>query len=359
MNSRLRTGAAAAALLGLAACRTLPHDPYAAGHRAMAQGDVVRAIAAFDAVPFADPRHPEARLHAAALERRLQRQLELMLLGLSLRQERQDEAALAAFESAREAWGGLAAAQGMVQATRTRIAAARRDDRLIAASRQREAAADGSDGSRRAAVAGRQEPRRRPAPPVGAEFAGPDMASGTVRTGTRGGDPCRADAATQDTVQVHEAPSSAMLGLDREAVASVVRSLPIVDPVAAWPRHVPAGPAGRAGAANDETAPIETAPGSDAAAATRLASLEAALAAGNVDQVMPELFALHETYPGDLRVRARIARLLQQRGLLGYGQGNVQQAVADWQRALQLDPTLTSARAMLESARAELASPMR
>lgn len=353
MNPRVRSGALAAALLGLAACRSLPHDPYAAGHRAMAQGDVVRAIAAFDAVPFADPRHPEARLHAAALERRLQRQLELMLLGLSLRQERQDEAALAAFESAREAWSGLAAAQGMVQATRTRLAAARRDEQLIAAAQRREAAANAGDGSKPAAVAARQEPRRLSVPPAGGDSRSADA----VRPGSRGGDRRVPAAATQNTLQVHEAPSCSMLGLDRDAVANAVRPLPIVDPTPGCPQHDPSPPSLQP--ATVATVPAGSVPASDAAAATRLASLEAALAAGNVDQVMPELFALHETYPGDLRVRARIARLLQQRGLLSYGQGNVQQAVADWRQALQLDPTLASARTMLEGALGELASPPR
>ncbi|MGE3172706.1 MAG: tetratricopeptide repeat protein [Planctomycetota bacterium] len=90
-----------------------------------------------------------------------------------------------------------------------------------------------------------------------------------------------------------------------------------------------------------------------------LAAIEARAALGDLDQMLGALFALHGRAPDDARIGARLARLLLQRGLLRYGQGQVGDAIADWERALQLDPQTDAARALLQMGRRELAFPPR
>ena len=90
-----------------------------------------------------------------------------------------------------------------------------------------------------------------------------------------------------------------------------------------------------------------------------LAQIEGRLGAGAFEQVLSDLQALHRMAPGDARVASRLARLLQQRGLIRYGQGDVAQAIADLGRAVELDPAMPSARVLLELASRELATPPR
>ena len=47
------------------------------------------------------------------------------------------------------------------------------------------------------------------------------------------------------------------------------------------------------------------------------------------------------------------------KALMRYGQGNVVGALSDWQRALELDPSLRSTRGLLDHAARELAAPAR
>jgi hypothetical protein len=49
-------------------------------------------------------------------------------------------------------------------------------------------------------------------------------------------------------------------------------------------------------------------------------------------------------------VRVRLARLLQQRALLRYGEGAVPEAIVDWQRVLDLEPSNEGVRRMLGAA---------
>lgn len=87
----------------------------------------------------------------------------------------------------------------------------------------------------------------------------------------------------------------------------------------------------------------------------RLADLERPVADGALESVLSEMFLLHQEWPGEVRVRLRLARLLMQRGLLHYGRGNLELAVADWRRARGLDPDLPGLPYLLETALREAA----
>jgi hypothetical protein len=95
---------------------------------------------------------------------------------------------------------------------------------------------------------------------------------------------------------------------------------------------------------------------SDDAPSAEVTQIEARMRAGDVDTVLGDLLALQRRYPADRRLAIRASRLLEQRGLVHYGQGSVAAALADWQRACELDPALRSARLLFDLASAELAN---
>jgi len=281
VNGRARRSyRAAGAVLAIAAagCNTMPRDAYRTGQSALAAGELAAALHAFDSVPVSDLRYPEARLAAAAIERRLRRHTEQVLLGLNRRSEWRDEEAIGAFRGALEAWPDSIETM-----------------QLIAATEQRRNLLAFLQGHRDDAPAAAPQPA--PAPP-------------TAPTG-------------QGAAAASEPP--------------IVAPPSVAEPAPLVPRTT---------TANDRIG-IE------------LAQIEARAVAGDLDQVLGDLFALQRMSPVDTRVTARLARLLQQRGLLHYGQGQVAQAIADLQRATELDPTLQSARVLFELAAKDLAAPPR
>jgi len=295
VNGRARRSyRAAGAVLAIAAagCNTMPRDAYRTGESALAAGELAAALHAFDSVPVSDLRYPEARLHAAAIERRLRRHAEQVLLGLSRRNEWRDGEAIEAFRGALEAWPDSIETM-----------------QLIAATEQRRHLLAFLQG------------HRDDAPPV-PSAAPPVHAAGAPSPLPEAPAPPTADTGP-DTTAATEPPIAAP-----PAVAEPAPSAPRATPV------------------NDRIG-------------TELAQIEARAVAGDLDQVLADLFALQRTAPVDTRVTARLARLLQQRGLLHYGQGQVAQAIADLQRATELDPTLQSARVLFELAAKELAVPPR
>jgi tetratricopeptide (TPR) repeat protein len=272
VKSETRAGRARAALLALAcsaACQSLPYDDYSAGQAALAGRDLAAALRRFDAVPVADVHYPEARLAAAAIERRLRRHKELLLLGLRLRSEWRDDDAVAAFRGALDAWPGHGETKELIAATEHRR-------RLVA-----------------------DLERRRPREPVAP--AGPEP----------------------DTAPNEPTP------LPSDDVPAPVATAPQVAVVAGSPDVVGA----------------------------ELAKLESRLAGGDLEAVLADLFAMHRRTPDDARIGSRLARLLQQRGLVRYGQGRVSDAITDWQRAIDLDASLRAAQVLLELAARELAVP--
>jgi tetratricopeptide (TPR) repeat protein len=109
-----------AALLA-SACQTPPVDPYLAGEAAMLQSDLLGALQAFDEVPVAHARYPEARAAAAGVERRMRRSHQILLEGLLLRSEWRDQEALVALHRAREVWSRLPGIDVLIRATEQRL----------------------------------------------------------------------------------------------------------------------------------------------------------------------------------------------------------------------------------------------
>ena len=91
----------------------------------------------------------------------------------------------------------------------------------------------------------------------------------------------------------------------------------------------------------------------------KLVRLEERLQRGELDSVLAEFAAMQQKWPGDPRVCGRLARLLLQRGLLHYGRGQLDAAIADWRRAQALDPQLAGLPMLIELATRELALPPR
>lgn len=118
---------AAAATVALAGCATPPRDSFARAQAAMRRNDLIAALLAYDAVPVADTRYPEACAGAAAVQLRLQRGHELMRAGLELRGERRDREALDRLRQARDVYPGLPGIDGLIAATQDRLQRTARD----------------------------------------------------------------------------------------------------------------------------------------------------------------------------------------------------------------------------------------
>jgi tetratricopeptide (TPR) repeat protein len=85
-----------------------------------------------------------------------------------------------------------------------------------------------------------------------------------------------------------------------------------------------------------------------------LVAAEARLSSGQLDRAIADLEQLAKGQPSDLRVRARLVRLLQQRALMRYGSGVLTGAIADWERVFEFDPTNDGVLRNLRVARVEL-----
>ena len=107
-------------LLG-AACNLPPKDPFAAAERALRRADLLRALQAYDAVPVAHARYPDARAAAGDVEQRMRRCHELILEALKLRSEWRDEEALEALHRASEHWPGQPSLKQWIAATEQRL----------------------------------------------------------------------------------------------------------------------------------------------------------------------------------------------------------------------------------------------
>jgi tetratricopeptide (TPR) repeat protein len=101
-------------------CVATPKDPYVRGERALVGGDLAAALSAFDAVPVAHARYPEARAAAIGIERRLRRSHEELLTALLLRAEWRDREALQQFDRVREFWPAMPGLVELIAATRRR-----------------------------------------------------------------------------------------------------------------------------------------------------------------------------------------------------------------------------------------------
>lgn len=103
-----------------AACATAPSDPYAVAESALAAQDLPEALRAFDAVPVAHARYPQARAQAAAVERDMRRCHELVLQAMLLRAEWRDESAMQALRAAHAVWPTMPGVDVLLAATAAR-----------------------------------------------------------------------------------------------------------------------------------------------------------------------------------------------------------------------------------------------
>lgn len=147
---------------------------------------------------------------------------------------------------------------------------------------------------------------------------------------------------------------------------SVEPSTPVEDPSVAplgpadEPLALPS-PIGESAPLADEATetPVEPRIGPEDLVAAKLVRLEDRLQRGELDSVLAEFAAMQEKWPGDPRVCGRLSRLLLQRGLLHYGRGQIDAAIADWRRAQKLDPQLPSLSLLIELATREISQPPR
>lgn len=309
----------------LAACATPPRDPLVVAERALAGQDLAAALGALDAVPVAHPRYPEARASAVAVERDMRRCHELMLEALLLRSEWRDDEALEVLRQARAVWSAMPGIDVMIAATEQR--------RLLFTAAPPRAATP---------VA--------PAPAaetVAVEGGAVSSAPETVAT------PAPEAAAPAPEVAVAVAPAAP----DEAAVVPPVRvaepaAAPVTSPV---PAAAPAADVAATGApsAPKPAAAPEVPVGAEDSVALGLVAVELRLGRGQLEAAVVDLLELARRFPADARVRGRLVRVLHQRALLCYGQGNVAMAISDWQRLLELDPEHRSARRMLDAARSE------
>ncbi|MFO1029736.1 MAG: hypothetical protein U1F60_01535 [Planctomycetota bacterium] len=293
-------------LLGGAACVVAPRDPFARGHWALQRHDLGTALQAFDAVPVVHPRYPEARAAAVGVERTMRRCHELLLDALMLRGEWRDEEALAVLERARSIWPSMPGVDAWIAATQQRVL---------------------SVGGVPPQVA--ELPATPPPVPLLEGTPRRDLAAEPGTTGM-------VEPAVGPT-RTEEPPASVAAAPQPEVGAP-----PAVEPtvVAEPPQAPPAAVA---------VAPVFTAASEDPVALA-LVSIEAQLRAGELASAVASLLQLADRHPGEVRIRVRLSRLLQQRALLRYGEGAVHEAIVDWQRVLELEPENQLVRTMLAAA---------
>lgn len=314
MNRRWFAAVGFALLSG--GCQVPPRDRYAAAERALLRQDLPAALQAFDAVPVSHARYPEARAAAAGVERRMRRSHEHLLEGLLLRSEWRDREALVALRRAKEIWTGLPGVDVLIRATEHRIG-------LFAAGAVSEDPTAAAPVVPAATVAARPAPTSTPVVAVPLESAPALPGDQTVPEVALGAAPTGSD-------EVLDRPLSVQPQLPSEP-----QPQPQVEPqLVATPQTAP---------------PIAGGEGVGAG----LMRVEARLGSGDLEGAVTELFGLAARYPGEVRVRLRLVRVLHQRALLRYGQGALGAAILDWERVAELDPQHAVARSLLAAARAE------
>lgn len=300
----------------VAACAVPPRDPYARANWALQRGDLGGALIAYDSVPVAHARYPDARAGAIAVERSMRRCHELLLEALLMRSEWRDQDALAMFERAQALWPQLPGVDGWIAATRQRLRS------LPAASPLAEVSAVDSEPI---PVPWIEIAAPRPVPLLPAEATPEPVVA-----------PAPAPAPAIEVAEPTKVPDVAPVPMGEqvrspEPRADVVTNAPSPAPV----EEPPAPPL--TNAANDPVA-------------LGLVDVESKLRSGQLQLAVTSLIGLSDRFPGDARVRVRLARLLQQRALLRYGEGAVPEAIADWKRVLELEPANEGVRRMLGAA---------
>ena len=85
-----------------------------------------------------------------------------------------------------------------------------------------------------------------------------------------------------------------------------------------------------------------------------MGAAESALQDGRLDEALRALQELFEARSGSQEVRDLLVRVLHQRALLHYGQGELARSIEVWGRVLEVDPSHAQASEFREAARSEL-----
>lgn len=386
---------AAAGLLLAAGCTIPPKDPFVAAERAVRRDDLLRALQAYDAVPVAHPRYPDARAAAGDLEQRMRRCHELILQALMLRGEWRDEEALEALRRACDHWPNQPSLAQWIAATeqrlrlfedRSAVPTKSLQDPSTPATPLFEVAPQRARASA-AAVEGENEVAIEIPSAHVPEPLLPRSAAAETRGSDRGARPGSPAGGLEH--RQPDGPSAsagerelAMTKISRQQnksesrLRSSARTEVVPAPRGAHVGNQPAGqrPDGLAGASGSEPGSRRTGAGNAASSGQRkrplspsassprrlsngedpvalgLVSVEARLGRGELPAAVRDLIELARRFPSDARVNLRLGRLLHQRALMHYGQGSVAAAIADWRRVLNIEPENQAVRDLLERA---------
>lgn len=392
----MRWGACTALLLG-ASCNIPPKDPFAAGEYALRQNDLLRALQAYDAVPVAHERYPDARAAAGDVEQRMRRCHELILEALMLRAEWRDEEALDALRRASQHWPQQPSVQKWIAATEQRIklfaerdAAGKPAKAETPASPMVEVAKIGEPQLPDAPESGSAGDQEAEVEPVGSSPDGPAISAkdvisqqgqplqeagpreaGSHESGSQEPGPQESGGFVEvpavdvpkpllPEVSSHRVPDAAS-GASEKAAQATEAPTPTTGPKSMTESGTVAA------GADDENQPTPSEqvgktravvttkrlPTGEDPVALGLVAVEARLGRGELALAVRDLIELSRRFPEDLRVQRRLSRLLHQRALMNYGQGAVAAAVADWRRVLEIEPGNRVVEKLLQRALAE------
>ncbi|MFT7536201.1 MAG: hypothetical protein ACI85K_002155 [Hyphomicrobiaceae bacterium] len=382
----MRMIALSALLLGTA-CNIPPKDPFVAAERALRGNDLLRALQAYDAVPVAHVRYPDARAAAGDVEQRMRRCHELILEALRLRSEWRDAEALEALQRAGQHWPQQPSLRQWISATEKRLqlfadrgSSAASPVAEMPASPIVEVARIGrpqlsvatESGASEVAVSNDSPPPVRAEP----EYSSPSQPSGA--SSVAGLEPVEVPAANVPQPMLPEAPRNpskiappvaipepATSGLPAPSSANSESAADpvLVEPVASNPRGAGSSNAGGKPvvatpepSTTTKPSPVkqpQRLPTGEDPVVLGLVAVEARLGRGELVLAVRDLIELSRRFTDDVRVNRRLSRLLHQRALMSYGQGSVAAAVTDWRRVLAIEPSNHAVKKLLKRAMAE------
>ena len=393
----MRMIALTALLLGTA-CNIPPKDPFAAAEHALRHNDLLRALQAYDAVPVAHVRYPDARAGAGDVEQRMRRCHELILEALMLRAEWRDAEALDALQRARQHWPQQPSLNQWIAATEKRLqlfaergSVAETPATEVPSSPMVEVAKIGTPQLPVATDVGDREPGSRGPEPSAAPLAVGEPSSNASESSTPLSPAETSQPVRQPVVVVPPSnpPKPLLPGPSAQAVrgessanapqsvaspgaigaegrkpspADSMENDSHENPSVAAPQSAPSAVAPSSSAAAEDSTPtpksesvvvVKRLPQGEDPVVLGLVAVEARLGRGELALAVRDLIELARRFPADARVNRRLVRLLHQRALVNYGQGSVVAAVTDWRRVLEIEPDNRVVRKLLQRAVAE------
>ncbi len=296
------------------ACAT-PRDDFDVARDSLGRGDLLTTIVHLDRVPPTHPEYLEARSLARAVERRMRTGQRLFQRGLHLRAEWRDEEAIESFELARQVWPCIGGVDRMIDATRERM-------RSLAPSLDPD-----PEVLPETAVA-------TTSPVTDKELGDDGAVFGPVLDGSR-------SAANRTAPTLAETPIGPPAP---NAKPDELASAP--------PTATDGGESPDDAASDAPDAPPASSP--QRLVRLQIAKATADLAAGRLEEALDALDGLYVHHPESTEVRELLMRVLHQRALLLYGQGQLQAALESWAKILAIDPDHQQAREFYRAAETEL-----